>query len=480
LPTAFLSFDAVSLPLLQQLMAEGRLPNCSDLFRRGQVHEIKPTPFHASVYRDLYTGHRLSTHGMYYPQQWCAAKQRIQPADTLNPDDTVFALLDNAGKRTLLIDPPEFGRFNPRNGLALSGWQFHARFVLPQWCSSTAIAQQLKQQFGRSPSCHEVFGQPSLSRLATMRRVLEAAPQRLADATTACLKNNRFDFAWVTFVSPHIGGHQFWNTSLPAIYEALDDALGKIVSTLPPSTNLILLSPNGMGPETSRADLLPAMLKRILHGNIQGATSSPLWRLRAILPTGLRAALADAIPDSLALNIASRLDATKTDWTATRAFALPTDGPGFIRLNLKGREREGIVAPEDATHLAAQISAGLKTFIDPDGDPIVEDVIPSAISNTTSLPDLVVLWAGKPSSGLTRIVSPQFGEVLRTGAGSGRTGNHCDGAWACIIPGDSHQHAHLDNPIENIDLAATACATLDVEHAHLPGRPLLIRKEPRA
>ena len=50
------------------------------------------------------------------------------------------------------------------------------------------------------------------------------------------------------------------------------------------------------------------------------------------------------------------------DWKRTRAFAL---GLGGIFLNVKGREAQGVVPPEEAPALADEIAARLETLLDP-------------------------------------------------------------------------------------------------------------------
>ena len=51
---------------------------------------------------------------------------------------------------------------------------------------------------------------------------------------------------------------------------------------------------------------------------------------------------------------------------------MPSGDCGYIRLNLRGRERDGIVEPEEAAGLLERIVTGLKTFRDPDGEPAVK------------------------------------------------------------------------------------------------------------
>ena len=115
---AVISLDAVARPLLERMIAEGRLPHHAELLGRGHTYALTTTPIHASIYRSLYTGCRMSTHGVHYPLQWCAAEQCVKPADGMNPDDSIFTRLERAGRRLLVVDPPECGVFAPGSSIA--------------------------------------------------------------------------------------------------------------------------------------------------------------------------------------------------------------------------------------------------------------------------------------------------------------------------------------------------------------------------
>ena len=83
------------------------------------------------------------------------------------------------------------------------------------------------------------------------------------------------------------------------------------------------------------------------------------------------------------------------DWSRTRAFAL---GLGGIYLNLAGRERDGIVAPEEAEELKASIRQGLKGLVDPErGQTAVRDAVPREENYhgpfAAESPDLMVHFA---------------------------------------------------------------------------------------
>jgi predicted AlkP superfamily phosphohydrolase/phosphomutase len=61
------------------------------------------------------------------------------------------------------------------------------------------------------------------------------------------------------------------------------------------------------------------------------------------------------------------------DWAATRAFASPIPQQG-IYLNLKGRERFGIVEPSEAEALKREIKSRFEALAAPDGSPATDHV----------------------------------------------------------------------------------------------------------
>jgi predicted AlkP superfamily phosphohydrolase/phosphomutase len=268
--------------------------------------------------------------------------------------------------------------------------------------------------------------------------------------------------------------------ALEEVYAAVDAAIATVLAALPPGSDVIVTSAVGMDVNTSRADLLPQMLAAVLAG---GATSNgdagSIWRLRAALPPGLRGAAMRALPAPLALEATARLELRGLDWSRTRAFAHPADNQGYVRLNLRGRERQGIVDPSEAGALCEEIEEGLRDFHDPDGEPAVAGL--SRVREryvgpyAERLPDLVVRWRPTAATNLRGLHSPRFGAVSRLGAGSGRSGNHTeDGAWALVVPGAS-RHRAPSRPPRLVDVAATVCELSGVEAAGLPGEPLLAR-----
>jgi predicted AlkP superfamily phosphohydrolase/phosphomutase len=89
---------------------------------------------------------------------------------------------------------------------------------------------------------------------------------------------------------------------------------------------------------------------------------------------------------------------SRIDWSQTRAFHLPTDLLGYVRINLKGREPKGIVeSGAEYDEICGKVSSVLKELLDPrTGKRIVRDVFQTnkifAGPEENRLPDLIVTW----------------------------------------------------------------------------------------
>jgi predicted AlkP superfamily phosphohydrolase/phosphomutase len=503
---AILQFDAVNLPIFHGLLEQRRLRATTALRERGQWYTLEsPVPeLEGATFHSLHSGLLPARHGLHFPFMWSASEQRVRPEGDFPGPEPVWDRIGRANRRALLVDPYEARRPEHLTGLGLSAWQFRHPITLHAWSVPDGVDRVFGRRFGRPTLVGEVYGRPSSSHLSRMRNRLLTAPGRVADAVTYALARESFDLVWVTMVAAHIAGHWFLDparlgvaeidqrqrdllqATLVESYTAVDDALSRILADIPRDADVIMLSSSGMGPNTSRTHLLPGMLQAILSGGSPDArgparSGGSLWRLRAMLPTDLRALVARVLPERLILEITARLELRGMDWSRTRAFMPPSGDCGYVRLNLRGREREGIVDPADADPLLEEIAAGLRTFCGPDGRPVVESVLPTStvLGTDTShpyFPDLVVRWNPDVPPRLAGLRSATYGEIPPAGWGSGRTGEHTSDAWALVVPGRSHPAA-LGRQPHIVDIAATVCAVLGVDRTGLDGEPLLVPAE---
>jgi predicted AlkP superfamily phosphohydrolase/phosphomutase len=498
---AVLQFDSVDLPLLERLLSEGRLPALAELRSRGRWQELeaRDSRMASAVYHTLYSGTEVADHGLYSAFQWSAAEQRIRPMSSFPKPETLWQRASRAGRRSLVLDPYVSWRPRRMAGVCLSGWQCWHQVLLRRWSVPRHAYWSLRRRHGRAPIAEQLVGAPSAARLLELSQRLVGTPGRASAAVEDLLAREDFDLVWVTFAQAHLAGHWLCDPSrlfdgdldsesrsrldgaLADVYAAVDEAIAQIVAALPDNADVIVMAPTGMGTNTSRSDLLPGMVDAVLPADRrtkpgEGRGESTIWRMRAAVPTRWRDAFTRMVPARINRRLLAGLYTQGIDWERTRAFALPGDIDGLVRLNLRGRERDGVVDPNDAEAVMEEIATGLSTFHDPDGSPsvaAVERVQPRAGARAEQLPDLAVRWGDRPTARLTGVHSARFGDVVRPGVGTGAPGNHVDQAWVLLVPGRTSRVRELDHPPQLVDIAATACRRLGAHEGGLRGESLL-------
>jgi hypothetical protein len=481
------SLDSESLPFLEQQISLGNLPNLAAILNTGKRVPLSAAKLPGSAYPVLYTGRHTTDLGHYFPIQWSSIEQRVMPW-MHGPQPTLLERIDAAGARVVLLDPPEGVPMKLRNGFAISGLQCRVRVLLHPWSSDDEEKARLLNKIGPAARADEVFGKPDTGSLRKLSQTLLKAPERLTAAALHYLKDATPDCLWINCCALHIGAHQFFNLNLlddPAarhelvgtrlkIAQGYDRMLGEVMSHLPSGAGTLVFYPKGMVPAHGWIDLLPEMLRRVL-GERSHQSSEFISKVRSLMPQALRRFVADRMPESLAIDTMAKLSTPHVDWNSTRAFCMPSDCPGFIRLNLQGREKEGAVNPAHQQELLDEIQAGLRSFTDLDGEPAIESILtPAALfghhgESIDTFPDLIVNWNPKPNLLGGGVTSPRFGQLLRTSITNGRSGYHGPGALAAFVPGN---HAWLPQRVEMRieDIPATMLECLGLPHNDLPGR----------
>jgi predicted AlkP superfamily phosphohydrolase/phosphomutase len=241
-----------------------------------------------------------------------------------------------------------------------------------------------------------------------------------------------------------------------------------------------------MGPNNDRTSLLPEMLARILAGS--GSGDGPVRRtrladrLRNLVPGELRARVKQRLPQVIQDKLTLHWRSSGLDWSRTEAFVAFCDLDGYIRINLRGRERDGIVPVERYRSLCERIAEGLRTFRDVDtGEPLVSEIgfaeqIFADGPMRRYLPDIVVRWNPSAAALHRRVVSDSFGSIAWPTPGRhplGRSGNHRRRGF---LIGAGGPFAEMQHPGEAhvLDLAPTALDLLGVRQpASFQGRSLL-------
>ena len=222
-------------------------------------------------------------------------------------------------------------------------------------------------------------------------------PAELAPALTASaaakgralgwlLAREPLDLAFAVFGETHPAAHYLWPAGrasadvvrapaefelLRQVYAAVDQAIGGVLESSPAFDHVLVVSGDGCGANHAGWHLLPEVLTRAGFLVPPGAppgddsgTSKPgrgaYARLRELVPAGLRQSVSRHLPAAVRDRLMKQGEAARIDWSRTRAYCLPTDLEGCLRINLRGREPEGIVEPADLERTCDELEALLQ------------------------------------------------------------------------------------------------------------------------
>ncbi|NEQ49716.1 MAG: nucleotide pyrophosphatase [Leptolyngbya sp. SIO3F4] len=154
-------------------------------------------------------------------------------------------------------------------------------------------------------------------------------------------------------------------------------------------------------------------------------------------------------------------------WPKMKAFAIPSYSEGYIRINVKGRESNGLVDAEDYETVCAELMDLLqKTTDGRTGQPLVDRVVQmrqDPFDSNPNLPDadLVVLWSETiPSDVMDTTDYGRIGPVPHH-----RTGSHRAHGFV-IADGPDIKGAKFKDNAQAVDLAPTLLGLLGIEDTH--------------
>lgn len=458
-PILLIGIDAADIDLIDQWATEGQLPTFADLFAGGAHGRLATTSelLHGSIWNSVATGCHPGKHGSYYRLQMRNGRNEFAAVHADHCFRLPFwAWFEGDREKAVVVDAPKMPPLPRMNGLQVVEWG--AFDHLWQYTTSPADeAAGLLAEFGEHPLLPEFREAYTTGQsLALRSKLVEgvALKQRL---TASLLASHQPRVLVSVFGEAHPAGHYLWRFHDPThpehvphdrlrwalrdVYAAIDRAIGDLLAACGGGANVLILSGHGTGPDYNPYYLLPDLLYRMGMTVAPGAQAEPGQPPPIGLKRRLRRAVKNAIPGPFRRRLMRRLIPAAErqriqlrsyvrdiDFGRSRAFCLPTDLQGFIRLNLQGREPTGIVSPEEYDAVCDEIEAAVLALENAaTGRPVVARVYRTREvygdgDQIDQLPDLCVQWrASEPVPGVR---SPEFGELSGERRPSGRSGNH--------------------------------------------------------
>jgi len=353
-------------------------------------------------------------------------------------------------------------------GFEIQEWGAHDRLVGRVMVSPADVAERVRRDFPRHPFDDDLAEPPTEpSGVAGFLDESIAGIRLRGDLTQELLTQVRPDVTLVVFPEPHHAGHFSWHTvepqldlyadlpplapgdrTLADLYRELDRQIGRLVEAASPDTTVLVFALHGMEPARGVPTLLEPFLEQLDMSHVDRSDDrrgSALAALKDRIPEPLRNLYRRSVPLARRSRWGRGSVLQPYDWSRTRAFALPIDHEGHIRINLAGREAQGIVAPEDYEKTCRLIEDALRALTTVDGRPVVEDVLrPAQGTVPNALPDLVVLWHQAAFEAPVRIGDVETRQIRRE-----ETGQHSPFGF-CISTGPAAPAGDEPLPAEHL------------------------------
>jgi predicted AlkP superfamily phosphohydrolase/phosphomutase len=486
--------DAADPALVDRWCAEGALPTLDRLRRTATYVALDDaTQFpSASVWPTLYSGTHPGHHGFVHP---VAMRPGTTTLGTVVPDDAspVWSRLSSAGARSIVVDVPFAPLLDGLDGLQVLDWAAYERYSPPRSRPAALLAETVRRA-GPYPVQRDLSRDPALGE----RELRRDHAQLLAGVAVkgAALRwmasHHPWDFFMAAFTEAHAVGHHFWHLEdgrgpghadgathpIRDVYRAIDAELARFIDALDLTTTmLIVLSGHGMGRNASGWHLVDPLLRRLglLAGAATRDRAALLRQLRTLCPAAMRRWVSRRLPHAVRTSVSGYWLASGIDRRRTRAFAVPSDQLGFVRVNVAGREPGGIVQGRaEYDEVCATIADALASLVDgTDGRPAVravfrtDETFPGPARDR--LPDLLVCWNDDAALGAVR---EKDGTTIAAPSPDPRSGNHRPYGFAMIAGAGAGAgrpaRGHL------LDFAPTVLGAFGLERApSMPGRSWL-------
>jgi len=423
-PLVVVQCDAFDPALTARWMDEGALPTLAGLRARGAQGALagRERVAELGMAMSMYSGVSRIRHGYYDYRQLRPGTYDLYPAAPIDASVLPFwATL--TGSTVVTIDAGEMTPVPGLAGIQLANWTAHqsSTRVVPPCTVPPATVAAVRRAFGPAPRISEfqLDSRPEDDR-AILDSLLDRVRRKGALVRQYVTKD--VDLVVVGFFEAHTAGHRFWKyhrgradggdlaNALRTVYSTVDREIGALLSHLRTDANVVVASLFGMRDEYPTEGLMESFCRQLGYqaspnGRRSGVDPRPgsdsfVSRVANVVPGSVRTAISRRLPTEFQERRLTETFRTSTDWTRTLAFSIPSLYSGHIRVNVRGREPQGVVeAGTEYRELIDRLETDLRAI----EDPVTSAPAIRAVHRTADLfgealpellPDLFVEWEG--------------------------------------------------------------------------------------
>ena len=475
-----IGIDAAESTLVRQMIEHDELPALRSLLAEGKWFEVRSPSFIGSgtVWPTFLTGEEPTSHGIYSEWKWLPATMNLRRYEGhhLTP---FWKSVAQQGVSTGVFDVPFAPPVGIKHGFEVCEWWAHDSTAAGLRAGPDEIRSLVRESLPHPLSANRfVAATPdSKSNIEELAGACCAGVRLRGLLARRLIQKTNPQLSVVVFPEIHHAGHQLWHTVAPDhpiydglerngksfepllkdLHRAIDEQIGELIGAANAGT-VMVFALHGMRPALG----FPAFLGPLLceRGFSQLETwRSQSWPSRALsafaaikrnTPAPLKKIYYQMTPSTATYKLARPTMLPAYDWKNTRAFSLPTDQYGWIRINLKGRESEGIVPSHEYEKLCLQLIEMLLTLTSEAGELLVGDITRTAADEESALvnplPDLVVHWRDAAFASSLKIKDSKVPALM---VGKKSTGQHTSPGF-CIYRG--REDAGLNGVVAAKDL----------------------------
>lgn len=417
LPVFILGLDAADHLLIERWAARGDLPAFSRLLDGGAYGLLESTAavFSGSAWVSIASACNPGKCGVYSRYQLASGTYNVRRIKAT--DCRVPPFWTSFRGPIVVVDVPKAPLIPGIDGIQIVEWGAYDHYS--EFSSFPSdLSARVVNEFGKHPFLDRDFEVALHARrdFEALKAQLIQGIKRKQCLNLALMKEYRPRLFFSVFGETHAAGHAFWRfqdprhplyepkaplaTALLDVYRAIDSAVAEFLKELPRHCIFVVISSQGFCMDTIAVeDFVCEILVRM------GMSTPKLKNTR----------------------FAPYVPMMTLDMTRSRAFCLPTDLQGYIRINLRGREPNGVVLEGEYDAACQELEAEFLALRHRDnGAPVVSDVVRvrDLFKGTFSeeLPDLSVIW--NTDHIVKEVVSPRCGLTQRAPDLSAGGGNH--------------------------------------------------------
>jgi len=465
----WIEIDSLHSEVLLRAINQGLMPNLARIMECGGATEVGyEIPLQVAAWATAHTGLSVTKHGAIAFDQRIPGTYRMRiETRPIPPGIAYWDVLGKVGKRVLVINSVNAIPTHEVNGIQLNDWSVHVvgRYMKPT-SFPPEIAETLEREFPGDPFREEDWGSEKFVDAGRLVNAISSNLARKVKAFSKLIDCEGWDHVHIGIDDLHNLGHVLWdsfdenNPGNALVRKALsetDAAVGVFLDRAGTDAAAMIVVLGGIGPANTWSHMVDKIIAHFESGgvrdrNIYGVlgrvwSAQPHWLKSRIFP--LKSYLREFYFGAIRRH--------------RRAYAMPlNEESGAIRINLRGREPNGLVAPgEEYEALVGELRDAFLDLRDTEsGVPLVSeflltrDLVPEAM-DSPMLPDIFIKW--NRAKRMEVVQSDRLGPI-KIDFWPARTGDHHVDGFVL-----SNRPVAHDRNVSVLDLAPTIAALHGVD-----------------